>query len=81
MLIWIYRSLRILARHLKGQEGFLATLLPAIAGVFAAITIGDLFVQYPKFEARFWFIALLVVLLHLSAKSGSRSVESANAAG
>jgi hypothetical protein len=79
MLVWIFRSLRILARRLKGQEGFLATFLPAIAAVFAAITIGDLFVQYPKFEARFWFVSLLIVMLHLSDRSISRSPESADA--
>jgi hypothetical protein len=79
MLVWIFRSVRTLARRLKGQEGFLATFLPAIAAVFAAITIGDLFVQYPKFEARFWFVSLLIVMLHLSDRSISRGPESANA--
>jgi uncharacterized protein YqgC (DUF456 family) len=69
MLIWVFRSLRTVAERLKGQESFLATFLPAIAAVFAAITIGDLFVQYPKFEARFWFVSLLIVMLHLSADS------------
>ena len=71
MLVWIFRSLREVGRRLKADDSFLATALPAIAAVLAAITIGDLFVQYPKFEARFWFVSLLIVLLHLSErKSG-----------
>jgi hypothetical protein len=68
MLVWIIRSLRKVGQRLKEDDGFLATAFPAIAGVLAAITIGDLFVQYPKFEARFWFVSLLVVLLHLSGR-------------
>jgi hypothetical protein len=41
--------------------------LPAVAAVFGAITVGDLFVQYPKFEARIWFVAIVIVMLHLSS--------------
>lgn len=77
MLAWIYRSLRQVARCLGGGEGFLATVLPAIAGVLAAVTIGDLFVQYPKFEARFWFVSLLIVMLHLSQRQAAREATQA----
>lgn len=72
MLAWIFRNLRVVGRRLKADDGFLATVFPAIAGVLAAITIGDLFVQYPKFEARFWFVSLLIVLLHLSERKADQ---------
>ena len=72
MLVWAFRSLLTIAERVKGQERFLASALPGIAAVFAAITIGDVFVQYPKFEARIWFISLLTVMLHLSAKVDAR---------
>ena len=68
MLIWIARGLLTAFRRLRGTDGLLPVVLPALAAVFAAITVGDLFVQYPKFEARFWFVSLLIVLLHLSEK-------------
>lgn len=68
MLAWVFRSIREAGRLLRGEEGFLATVLPAIGGVLVAITIGDLFVQYPKLEARFWFIGLLIVLLHMARR-------------
>jgi len=79
MLVWVYRSLKTVASRVKGQTGFLAKLLPSIAAVFAAITIGDMFVQYPKVEVRFWFISLLIVLLHLTEKSGTRGSDATNA--
>lgn len=72
MLLWTFRSLREVGRRLKADDSFLATALPAIAAVLAAIAIGDLFVQYPKFEARFWFLSLLIVLLHLSELKSSQ---------
>jgi uncharacterized BrkB/YihY/UPF0761 family membrane protein len=72
MLLWIYRSLRKVGRRLKADDSFLATAFPAIAAVLSAITIGDLFVQYPKYEARFWFVSLLIVMLHLSDQKSSQ---------
>ena len=69
LLAWVVRSLRKVARNVRGQEGILPIALPAVAAALGAIFIGDLFVQYPKFEARVWFVSLLMVLLHLSAKN------------
>lgn len=66
MLGWVAVTLRTLARRLEGKDEFLLGMLPAIAAVFAAITIGDMFAQYPKFEARIWFISVLIVLQQLS---------------
>jgi hypothetical protein len=60
------RATWILARRFKGQETQLAALFPALAGVLAAVTIGDVFVDFLKAEVRIWFIALLAVMLYLS---------------
>lgn len=76
MLTWVLLCLRKIASRLKGAEGFLPTLFPAIAGVFAAITVGDMFAQYPKFEARIWFVSILLVTLHLTANPPRASVDS-----
>jgi len=72
MLIWVFRSVRTMRKRLRGQEGFLATALPAVGGALVAIVVGDLFVQYPKFEARFWFIALLIVLMHMTERRAAQ---------
>jgi hypothetical protein len=74
LLYWVYRNLRIIIRRLHGEDGFLATVLPGVAGSLGAIFIGDQFAQYPKFEARFWFIALAIVMLHLTAQRASQEV-------
>jgi hypothetical protein len=71
MLLWIYRSLRKVAHRLQGQRGFMPAIVPAVAAVFGAITIGDLFVQYPKLEVRVWFVSILIVMLHLTAAGSS----------
>lgn len=67
MLFWVLRNLREIARRVRGDSEFLGTVLPGIAAALGAIFIGDLFVQYPKFEARVWFISLVIVMLHLTA--------------
>lgn len=66
MLVWIFSKLRVVGRRLRDSDEFLATVLPAVAAVLGAITVGDLFVQYPKFEARIWFVSLLIVLLEIT---------------
>lgn len=67
LLMWIAKSILKLRRRLRNEEGLLATLLPAVAAVLGAITVADLFVQYPKLEARVWFISVVIVMLHLTA--------------
>jgi hypothetical protein len=67
MLLWIYRNVRKAFKWVKGEQGFLATVLPAVAAVLAAISVADMFAQYPKFEARIWFISVLMVIVHMSA--------------
>ena len=68
MLLWILKSLRTLGRVLRGDASFLATVLPAVTAVFAALTVADMFVQYPKLEIRIWFIAVLMVMLRMASQ-------------
>ena len=68
MLVWVFRRLRDLfklSRPTNDAGGSVFALLPAVAAVFAAITVGDLFVQYPKLEVRIWFISVLLIMLHM----------------
>ncbi|MGH8260568.1 MAG: O-antigen ligase family protein, partial [Steroidobacteraceae bacterium] len=69
LLVWTYRALRRLAQ-LYGREGSgpMPTIFPAIAAIMAAITVGDLFVSYMKFEIRIWFIAILIAMFNLAAR-------------
>jgi hypothetical protein len=67
LLLWIVSALRRLKRHCADREGFLPTLLPAVAGAMGAIAVGDLFVDYLRMEVRLWFVATLMVMLNLAA--------------
>jgi len=73
LLAWIFRSIRTVFGRIRRSDGFIATAVPAVAAVFAAITVGDMFAQYPKFEARIWFMSLVIVLLHLSKDTSASS--------
>jgi len=80
LVLWIAVSLRRLSRANRdpGRESAAALLYPAVAGSLAAIIVGDLFAQYPKFELRFWFLTLAMVLLGrvVSHERSSASQES-----
>ena len=67
LLVWIFVSLRKLLGQLQGQSGFQACVLPCVAGVLIAITIGDGFVDYLKLEVRFWFMSILMVMLAMAS--------------
>jgi hypothetical protein len=56
-----------LRREYRSDEGFMATLLPAVAGSLLAIVVGDLFVQYPQLEVRFWLLTLVMTMLSVAA--------------
>jgi hypothetical protein len=59
---------RLSKARLRPENNLQATLLyPAVAGSLTAMIVGDLFVQYPKFELRFWFLTLTMVLLGMVA--------------
>jgi O-antigen ligase len=66
MLLWIYRTFRATRTATYATSDLLGATLTAVIASLAAIIIGDLFVQYPRSEVRIWFLALLLVLTHLS---------------
>jgi len=85
MVLWVLTCLRSVSRALANSPGSPATLLfPAVAGSLIAIIVGDLFVQYSKFEVRFWFLTLGMVLLGMvtarSAAPESASTEATHPA-
>lgn len=67
LILWLVRSMLTLSRSVRGKQGLLPTLVPAVAGIMGAMLIGDLFVDYLILEARVWFIAIVMVMLNLSA--------------
>lgn len=77
LLGWTYAMLRRAARQaarsrrLTVDERFASSVLPALAAVMVAIVVGDLFVEYPKLEARVWFIGLLLSYVHLQSTNAS----------
>ncbi|HQR40302.1 MAG TPA: O-antigen ligase family protein [Blastocatellia bacterium] len=68
LLLWVIIALRRLAIQCRESSGFLATLLPAVAAFFAAMTVADMFVPYVRYEIRFWFVGVLLVMLILTAR-------------
>lgn len=66
-VVWAWRAMRRLWRQFRGQEGFIPIIIPGIAASLAAVTIGDLFVDYLKMEVRLWLIALAMVLVRMHA--------------
>jgi hypothetical protein len=83
MVGWLLRSLGRLRREFRARDDFLAQMLPAVAGGLVAIVVGDLFVQYPKLEIRFWLLTIVMLMLSaISARVVSvPEVASTNAAG
>jgi len=63
MVYWLFQCFRTLKGQRSAENKFAGTVLPAVVASLVAITIGDMFVQYPKLEARFWFVSLLLVLM------------------
>lgn len=80
MLWWIWRNGVLALRRLKGEDGFLATVAPGVVAVLAAICVADMFAQYPKFEARLWFICVMMVVVHLARDRTALAVQPAAAA-
>jgi O-antigen ligase len=79
MLVWIFRRILALAKTLKTAEGFLPTVLPALAALLAAIAVGDMFVSYTKFEPRIWFIAVLMAFTGLAQRLVSKAAPATGA--
>ena len=71
LLFWIYKKLKALAPQARSMTGFPATFFATVAGVMVAITIGDLFSQFPLLEARIWFVSLLIAYAELVRVQGA----------
>jgi hypothetical protein len=69
LMFWIIGALLRLRRAVSTTTGIMPAVLPALAGVFTAISIGDLFVSYLKFEPRIWFLVVTIVLLEFVEKT------------
>lgn len=76
MVIWVTGSLSTLRRRYAGSESRDAALLPTVAAVLVAIAVGDMFVDYLKFEIRIWFVGLTMVLLTMSSRRTSGRADS-----
>jgi hypothetical protein len=75
LLLWIYKKLKALAPQARSMSGFPATFFPAVAGVLVAITIGDMFSQFPLLEVRVWFVSLLMAYAELLRVDGASAHE------
>jgi O-antigen ligase len=77
MVAWLAKSLVKLWRSYRRAVGTEAMVLPAVAAVLAAITIGDMFVDYLKFETRIWFLGIAMVILAFASNWGPDGVSNA----
>jgi O-antigen ligase len=71
LLIWTARNVFRLRRPMREASALTAALYAGTAAALGAITVGDMFVDYLKFEARFWFIGLLMVLVKFQESNKS----------
>ena len=77
---WIFKSIRRLRGRWREQMGSLPAVLPALAGMLAAIFVCDMFATYAKFEVRFWLIAALMALPNLMTASMRSRLETTDSA-
>lgn len=75
LLVWTYRKLKALAPQAQSMSGFPAIAFPAVAGVMVAITIADLFSQFPLLEVRVWFVSLVIAYAELLRVHGASERE------
>ena len=75
LLLWTYKKLKALAPQARSMSGFPATFFPAVAGVLVAITIADMFSQFPLLEVRVWFVSLLIAYAELLRVDGASARE------
>lgn len=63
MVLWVYTRLKRLVPVYRNRRDLRALMIPTLAAVLGGITVGDLFVDYFKYEPRLWFISMLFVML------------------
>ena len=66
LLGWVLLTARRLRRTLGRQGTTAALYVPAVIGSLLAMFVGDMFVPFVRYEVRFWFVALLLVLLRFA---------------
>jgi O-antigen ligase len=86
LLAWCLFSLRKLSRFYADDPGLMRAMIPAAAGIIAAMYIADLFVTYAKFEVRIWFFGVLMIMLNLAAvaakeRAAAKTAEAGKPAG
>jgi O-Antigen ligase len=64
-LAWLAIALTRLHGQLGRLRDPLPSYLPGIAAALAAVTVGDMFVDYLKLEVRFWLVGLILVVVNL----------------
>lgn len=73
LTVWIARRVFRLRKPMRSSSGLLPNVYAATVAILGAIAVGDLFVDYLKFEARVWFLAILMVLQKLHAADQNRT--------
>lgn len=71
LLYWIARNALRLRHEMRNQTGLIPLTYVATVSILGAITVGDMFVDYLKFEARFWFLGILMVLVGFGAEKST----------
>ncbi len=77
LVAWTVKSVMKLRRMVAREKGFLPSVFPGVAAILGAILIGDLFVDYLKFEARWWFIGVTMALLNQLSMRRSAGIAAA----
>lgn len=62
LLIWTAKTVLRLWQPMRESAGLVANTYTATVAILGAIFIGDMFVDYLKYEARVWFLAILMIL-------------------
>ena len=75
LLIWIARTTFRLRRNLYQSIGLIPNTYAATVAILGAITVGDMFVDYLKFETRVWFLAILMVIDRMASSLESSPEE------
>jgi hypothetical protein len=73
MIVWLVVAVAKCRSMLDHHSPVIRAAFPAVAGSLGCIIIGDLFVQYPKLEIRFWMLLIMIWIVGvLSAESARK---------
>lgn len=65
LLFWVARLLLKMRGPMRAKSGFTANVYTGLVAILGAIFVGDMFVDYLKYETRVWFLGILMVLYRL----------------